>query len=138
MAATLATEQAPPPAIKPASKPAAIARRALVATLGAGIATASAVTKAAASASSSAASSQAASSQAAAGLTAPAGMRRRLGPLEVSSVGFGVQNMHRTYQTTVPYRPEMLRIIRAAHDEGITFFDTAEAYGPFENERILG
>jgi aryl-alcohol dehydrogenase-like predicted oxidoreductase len=32
----------------------------------------------------------------------------------------------------------MLNIIRAAYDHGITFFDTAEAYGPFENERILG
>ena len=64
--------------------------------------------------------------------------RRRLASLEVSSVGLGVQNMHRTYQTTVPYRPEMLNIIRAAYDHGITFFDTAEAYGPFENERILG
>ncbi|WP_052025503.1 aldo/keto reductase [Novosphingobium sp. AP12] len=46
--------------------------------------------------------------------------------------------MHRTYQTTIPSRPEMLRIIRAAHDRSITFFDTAEAYGPLENERILG
>jgi aryl-alcohol dehydrogenase-like predicted oxidoreductase len=64
--------------------------------------------------------------------------RRRLGKLEVSSIGLGVQNMHRTYPTTVPYRPEMLNIIRAAHDRGVTFFDTAEAYGPFENERILG
>jgi aryl-alcohol dehydrogenase-like predicted oxidoreductase len=64
--------------------------------------------------------------------------RKRLGSLEVSSVGLGVQNMHRTYQTTIPYRPEMLNIIRAAYDHGITFFDTAEAYGPFENERILG
>ena len=64
--------------------------------------------------------------------------RRRLGTLEVSSVGLGVQNMHRRYETLVPYRPEMLSIIRAAHDHGVTFFDTAEAYGPFENERILG
>ena len=64
--------------------------------------------------------------------------RRKLGSLEVSSVGLGVQNMHRTYQTTVPYRPEMIEIIRAAYDHGITFFDCAEAYGPFENERILG
>jgi aryl-alcohol dehydrogenase-like predicted oxidoreductase len=32
----------------------------------------------------------------------------------------------------------MLNIIKAAHDHGVTFFDTAEAYGPFENERILG
>ena len=64
--------------------------------------------------------------------------RRRLGKLEVSAVGLGVQNMSRKYETTVPYRPEMINIIRAAYDRGITFFDMAEAYGPFENERILG
>ena len=64
--------------------------------------------------------------------------RRRLGKLEVSSVGMGVQNMARKYDTTVPYRPEMIAIIRAAYDGGITFFDTAEAYGPHECERILG
>ena len=46
--------------------------------------------------------------------------------------------MHRTYQTTIPHRPEMLNIIRAAFDRGVTFFDTAEAYGPHECERILG
>jgi aryl-alcohol dehydrogenase-like predicted oxidoreductase len=64
--------------------------------------------------------------------------RRRIGKLEVSSVGIGVQNMSRRYETTVPYRPEMHRIIRAAFDRGITFFDAAEAYGPHEVERILG
>jgi aryl-alcohol dehydrogenase-like predicted oxidoreductase len=64
--------------------------------------------------------------------------RRRLGKLEVSAIGMGVQNMHRRYETTVPYRPEMISILRAAFDRGITFFDCAEAYGPFENERILG
>jgi len=64
--------------------------------------------------------------------------RRRLGKLEVSAIGMGVQNMHRRYETTVPYRPEMISILRAAYDRGITFCDTAEAYGPFENERILG
>ncbi len=64
--------------------------------------------------------------------------RRRLGRLEVSSIGLGVQNMSRTYQTTIPSRPEMLRIIRAAFDRGVTFFDAAEAYGPHEVERILG
>jgi len=64
--------------------------------------------------------------------------RRKLGKLEVSSIGMGVQNMHRAYPTTVPYRPEMVNIICAAHDRGVTFFDTAEAYGPFENEKILG
>lgn len=64
--------------------------------------------------------------------------RRKLGSLEVSAVGLGVQNMHRTYQTTIPSRPQMIDIIRAAFDRGVTFFDTAEAYGPHENERILG
>ncbi|HEY3413162.1 MAG TPA: aldo/keto reductase [Armatimonadota bacterium] len=64
--------------------------------------------------------------------------RRKLGTLEVSAVGMGVQNMTRKYETTVPYRPEMLNIIRAAFDRGVTFFDTAEAYGPLECERILG
>lgn len=64
--------------------------------------------------------------------------RRRLGALEVSSVGLGVQNMSRTYQTTIPTRSEMFRIIRTAFDHGVTFFDAAEAYGPHEVERILG
>jgi aryl-alcohol dehydrogenase-like predicted oxidoreductase len=35
--------------------------------------------------------------------------------------------MHRTYQTTVPSRSEMLRIIKGAYDQGVTLFDTAEA-----------
>jgi aryl-alcohol dehydrogenase-like predicted oxidoreductase len=64
--------------------------------------------------------------------------RRKLGALEVSSVGLGVQNMHRTYQSTIPARPEMINIIRTAFERGVTFFDTAEAYGPHECERILG
>jgi aryl-alcohol dehydrogenase-like predicted oxidoreductase len=68
----------------------------------------------------------------------PKSGRRKLGTLEVSNVGLGVQNMSRKYETTVPYRPEMINIIRAAYDHGVTFFDTAEAYGPFECERILG
>lgn len=62
--------------------------------------------------------------------------RRKLGNLEVSSVGLGVQNNSRKYETTVPYRPEQIALIRAAYDRG--FFDTAEAYGPHECERILG
>ncbi|MAI91700.1 aldo/keto reductase [Ponticaulis sp.] len=73
-----------------------------------------------------------------AGAAAQARGTRMLGTLEVSSIGMGVQNMHRTYTTLVPYRPEMLNILRTAYDNGITFFDCAEAYGPHENERILG
>ena len=74
------------------------------------------------------------------GSNAPAAAsgRRKLGRLEVSSVGLGVQNMSRTYQTTIPSRPEMLSIIRTAFDRGVTFYDAAEAYGPHEVERILG
>jgi aryl-alcohol dehydrogenase-like predicted oxidoreductase len=64
--------------------------------------------------------------------------RRSLGSLEVSAVGMGVQNTSRTYQMTVPTRPEMLNIIRTAFDHGVTFFDAAEAYGAWEVERILG
>ena len=56
----------------------------------------------------------------------------------MSSIGLGVQNMSRTYQTTLPSRPEMHRIIQAAFEQGVTFFDAAEAYGPHEVERILG
>jgi aryl-alcohol dehydrogenase-like predicted oxidoreductase len=64
--------------------------------------------------------------------------KRKLGKLEVSSIGLGVQNMSRTYQTTIPSRAEMINIIRTAFDRGVTLFDAAEAYGPFEVERILG
>lgn len=47
-----------------------------------------------------------------AALNNTAGERRRLGSLEVSSIGLGVQNMNRTYQATIPHRPEMINIIR--------------------------
>lgn len=71
--------------------------------------------------------------------TSTTGATRKLGKsLEVSSIGIGVQNMSRTYQTTVPLRSEMHNIIRTAYEQGVTFFDAAEAYGPFEVERILG
>jgi aryl-alcohol dehydrogenase-like predicted oxidoreductase len=69
----------------------------------------------------------------------PLSSKRKLGAsLEVSSIGLGVQNMSRTYQTTIPSRSEMHNIIRTAFDKGVTLFDAAEAYGPFEVERILG
>lgn len=64
--------------------------------------------------------------------------RRKLGTLEVSSVGLGVQNMSRKYTTEVPRRAEMHNIIRTAYEQGVTLFDAAEAYGPWEVERILG
>lgn len=64
--------------------------------------------------------------------------RRQLGGLEVSEIGMGVQNVSRTFTTLIPNREEMIRIIRAAYDQGVTFFDCAEFYGPHEAERILG
>jgi len=64
--------------------------------------------------------------------------RRRLGALEVSSLGLGCQNVSRTYQNTVPNRADVINVIRTAYARGVTFFDSAEAYGPHEAERILG
>src|SRR6266576_1803901 len=64
--------------------------------------------------------------------------RRKLGRLEVSGVGVCVQNITRRYETTVPDRLEMIHIIRTAFNEGVTFYDAAEAYGPHEVERVLG
>ncbi|MBZ7184455.1 hypothetical protein FMK59_02000 [Klebsiella michiganensis] len=46
--------------------------------------------------------------------------------------------MSRKYDTSVPWRPEMINVIHRAFDQGVTFFDAAEAYGPFEVEKILG
>ncbi|MEM9795078.1 MAG: aldo/keto reductase [Pseudomonadota bacterium] len=74
----------------------------------------------------------------AAAQTAPAPGRRNLGQLQVSELGLGVQNMHRTFHTIVPERADMVALIRTAFDEGVTFFDCAEVYGPFACEEILG
>jgi aryl-alcohol dehydrogenase-like predicted oxidoreductase len=64
--------------------------------------------------------------------------RRKLGKLEVSSVGLGCQDMTGTFYATAPRRPDMIALARAAFDRGVTLFDAAEAYGPLEVERILG
>lgn len=60
--------------------------------------------------------------------------RRKLGTLEVSGVGLGVQNMSRKYTTEIPSRTEMHNIIRTAFDRGVTFYDAAEAYGVVQQE----
>ncbi|BEL03760.1 aldo/keto reductase [Actinoplanes sichuanensis] len=64
--------------------------------------------------------------------------RRRLGSLEVSSLGLGCQTMAGTLYGPVSSREDMITIIRTAVDQGVTFFDAAEVYGPLEVERILG
>ncbi|MEM7709285.1 MAG: aldo/keto reductase [Pseudomonadota bacterium] len=78
------------------------------------------------------------SAQTAGGGSTLAGGRRMLGRLEVSALGLGVQNMHRTFTTLVPDRDDMITLIRTAADEGVTFFDCAEVYGPYTCEEILG
>jgi aryl-alcohol dehydrogenase-like predicted oxidoreductase len=64
--------------------------------------------------------------------------RRRLGSLEVSAIGLGCQTMPGNLYGPVSSRADMVTLIRTAVDQGITFFDTAEGYGPFESERIVG
>ncbi|GLY06424.1 MULTISPECIES: aldo/keto reductase [Actinoplanes] len=64
--------------------------------------------------------------------------RRKLGELEVSSVGLGCQTMPGNLYGPVSSRPDMIKVIRTAVDQGVTFFDTAEVYGPLESERIVG
>jgi aryl-alcohol dehydrogenase-like predicted oxidoreductase len=59
------------------------------------------------------------------------------GNLEVSAVGLGCMSMTWGYGPPAA-KPEMIKLIRAAHDRGVTFFDTAEAYGPFVNEELVG
>jgi aryl-alcohol dehydrogenase-like predicted oxidoreductase len=65
--------------------------------------------------------------------------KRRLGKsnLEVSALGLGCMGMSSGYGPAAD-KQEMISLIRAAHDRGITFFDTAEAYGPFVNEELVG
>lgn len=68
----------------------------------------------------------------------PSNERRRLGSLEVSSIGLGCMPMTGTYYGPVSSRDDMINVIRNAAESGVTFFDTAEAYGPFTNEELLG
>src|SRR5713226_5695544 len=65
--------------------------------------------------------------------------KRRLGKsnLEVSAVGLGCMGMSFSYGPPKD-KQEMTALLRAAVDRGITFFDTAEVYGPFTNEELVG
>lgn len=59
------------------------------------------------------------------------------GGLEVSALGLGCMGMSFGY-TPIPDRNEMIALIRKAVEKGVTFFDTAEVYGPFTNEELVG
>jgi aryl-alcohol dehydrogenase-like predicted oxidoreductase len=65
--------------------------------------------------------------------------KRKLGKsnLEVSAVGLGCMGMSSAYGPAAD-KQKMIALLRATVDRGITFFDTAEAYGPFVNEELVG
>ncbi|MBK6962498.1 MAG: aldo/keto reductase [Bacteroidales bacterium] len=65
--------------------------------------------------------------------------KRKLGNsnLEVSAIGLGCMGMSFSYGPP-PDKKEMISLLRGAVEQGVTFFDTAEVYGPFTNEELLG
>jgi aryl-alcohol dehydrogenase-like predicted oxidoreductase len=65
--------------------------------------------------------------------------KRKLGRqgLEVSAIGLGCMGMSFGYGPPAD-KPEMIKLIRAAVERGVSFFDTAEAYGPYANEELVG
>jgi aryl-alcohol dehydrogenase-like predicted oxidoreductase len=69
------------------------------------------------------------------------GMNKRIlgsGGLEVSALGFGCMGMSQSFGPNPGDRGQMMNLLRAAVDLGVTFFDTAEVYGPFVNEELVG
>jgi aryl-alcohol dehydrogenase-like predicted oxidoreductase len=62
---------------------------------------------------------------------------RHLGSLAVSEIGYGTMSFASTYGEA-PDHAEAIRVIRGAYERGVTFFDTAEAFGPFSNEELVG
>lgn len=63
--------------------------------------------------------------------------KRKLGNLEVSAIGLGCMGMSFSYGPPAD-KKEMISLIRKAVELGVTFFDTAEAYGPYVNEELVG
>ena len=58
--------------------------------------------------------------------------------LEVSAIGLGCMGMSQSYGPPPGDRQEMIALLWSAVEHGITFFDTAEVYGPFVNEELVG
>lgn len=60
-----------------------------------------------------------------------------IGGLEVSAIGLGCMGMSFSYGPPAD-KKEMIALMRRAVELGVTFFDTAEVYGPFTNEELVG
>ncbi|WP_395242775.1 aldo/keto reductase [Agromyces sp. MMS24-K17] len=58
--------------------------------------------------------------------------------LEVSAIGLGAMGMSQSYGPNPGSRDDMITVLRSALDLGVTFFDTAEVYGPYVNEELVG
>lgn len=58
--------------------------------------------------------------------------------LEVSAIGFGAMGMSQSYGPNPGDRDDMIAVLRYAVDHGVTFIDTAEVYGPYDNEELVG
>ncbi|MDF9811738.1 aldo/keto reductase [Streptomyces sp. SPB162] len=58
--------------------------------------------------------------------------------LQVSAIGLGVMGMSQSYGPNPGDRTDMIAVLRGAVDRGVTFFDTAEVYGPYVNEELVG
>jgi aryl-alcohol dehydrogenase-like predicted oxidoreductase len=58
--------------------------------------------------------------------------------LEVSAIGMGCMGMSQSYGPNPGDRSEMIAVLRGAVEQGVTFFDTAEVYGPYVNEELVG
>lgn len=58
--------------------------------------------------------------------------------LKVSAIGLGCMSMTGAIYGTPADKQDMIQLLRSAHERGVTLFDTAEAYGPFSNEELLG
>jgi aryl-alcohol dehydrogenase-like predicted oxidoreductase len=63
--------------------------------------------------------------------------KRKLGKLEVSAIGLGCMGMTYSYGPP-PDRQQMITLIHGAVEQGVTLFDTAEVYGPYNNEELVG
>ena len=62
---------------------------------------------------------------------------RKLGQLRASELGAGCMSISANYGPPAP-KDQGIKVIRAAHEKGVTFFDTAEVYGPYTNEELVG